>query len=103
MSKQFSKNKMRLSVPIEQKSDNTEVPINKTTFSIIFKFLQYLFFMNIYFCKMQKLNNKIPEIQHSQKLDQEIINSMIGITKHIPSITCNEFKTIFRGPNTFSS
>ena len=103
MSKQFSKNKSRLSVPIEQKSDNTEVPINNTTFSMIFKFLQYLFFMNIYFCKMQKLNNKIPEIQHSQKPDQEIINSMIGITKQIPRITCNEFRNIFNGPIIFSS
>ena len=103
MSKQFIKNNMRLPVPIEQKSDNTEVPINNTTFSIIFRFLLYLFFRNIYFCKRQKLNNRIPEIQHSQKPYQKIINSMIGITKHIPSITCNEFKIIFRGPKTISS
>ena len=48
MSKQFIKNNMRLPVPIEQKSDNTEVPINNTTFSIIFLDFYYIYFLGTY-------------------------------------------------------
>lgn len=81
MSKAFNINNIWLCVPIEQKSDNTEEPMSKKTLSMILRFLLYLFCKNINFCKKQKQNNKIPEIQHSQKPYQEITNSAIGIKK----------------------